>query len=121
MTQASIKAWLSQPSTILGLGTFGATVSGLVAHVLTHDTTVSVAAGTAAFALVHVILPDNSAAASSVEKLVTDAVTAAAQQKLASALPGLIQDGLAVVGAISVPAPVMTVTTTTTAPAAVAA
>lgn len=113
MTPAAFKAWINQPSTILGLGTFGATVSALIAHVLTHDTTVSAASGAAAFALVHVVLPDNSGAASSVEKLVTDAVTAAAQKKLAAALPGLIQDGLAVVNSIA--APVTTVTTTTTA------
>lgn len=100
----TIKEWLAQPTTITGIGTAAATISGLVAHVLTGDTTVSAAAGAAAYALVHVALPDNSAAASSVEKLVTDAVTAAAQRKLAAALPGLTQDGLAVVNSIAVPA-----------------
>lgn len=102
----TLKAWLNQPTTITGLGTAAATLSGLIAHVLTHDATTAVAAGGSAYALIHVVLPDNSGAASSVEKLVTDAVTAAAQKKLAAALPMLIQDGLAVVNSIAAPAPV---------------
>ena len=103
MTLASIKAWLKQPSTIHGLGVAFGTVAGLVAQALTHDTTWSVAAGGSAYALMHVVLPDNSGAQSSIEKLVTDTVTAAAQKRLAEALPSLVQEGLAVVSAFKAP------------------
>lgn len=101
----ALKAWLAQPSTILGLGAFAATICGLIAHVLTHDTTAATAAGMAAFALVHIALPDNSAASSSVEKLVTDAVTAAAQKRLAAAIPMLVSDSMAVFAALAPVAP----------------
>ncbi len=117
----TFKEWLTQPTTITGLGAAAATISGLIAHVITGDTTAAVAAGGAAYALVAVALPDNTAAANSIEKLITDAVTAAAQHKLAAALPMLIQDGLAVAAAFGAPAvPVTTTTTITTQPAAVA-
>lgn len=120
MTLTSFKTWLSQPSTITGLGTAFATISGLVAHVITHDTTAAVAAGGAAFALVHVIMPDNSGAQSSIEKLVTDTVTAAAEKRLASALPLLIGDVMSVAGALTPAAATTTTTTTTVAAPAVA-
>lgn len=107
----SLKSFLAQPSTILGLGTAAATIAGLIAHAITHDITVSAAAGGAAFALVHVALPDNSAAQTSIEKLTSDAVTAIVQKKLAASLPLLFTDGVAVAQAF---APATTVTTTVT-------
>lgn len=116
-----------QPSTILGIAGLIGTTAGTIAHVLTRDMALSVGVATIAGSIVHIIMPDNSGAQSSVEKLVSDAVTAAAQKKLSDALPLLIQDGLAVVNAIAAPAPVpvpVTTTTTTTtqqAPAPVAA
>lgn len=97
MTLASIKAWLMQPSTIHGLGVAVGTIAGLVAHAITHDATWSAAIGGSSYALMHVVLPDNSAAQSSVEKLVSDTVSAVAQKKLAEAMPTLIQEGMAVV------------------------
>lgn len=107
---------LKQPSTILGIGAAAGTICGIVAHVLTHDTTIAAGAGAAAFAIVHVFMPDNSGAQSSVEKLVTDAVTAVATKKLAAAIPLLVSDAMGVVATLSPQATV--VTTTVAAPAA---
>lgn len=111
----NLKEHLAQPSTILGIGTAAAAISGIVAHVLTHDTTAAIGAGMAAFAIVQAVLPDNTAAQSSVEKLVTDVVTAAANKKLAAAIPLLVSDGMSVVAALSPQTQQTTVTTTTVA------
>lgn len=100
----NIQAILKQPSTILGLGTLAGTISAIVAHVLTHDTTVTAGIGGIAFAIVHMAMPDNSAAPSAVEKLAVDTITAAMQQRLAAALPALFTDAVGVVQAFQAPA-----------------
>lgn len=107
-----IQAFIKQPSTILGLGTLAGTIGGIVAHILTHDTTVTAGVGAIAFAAVHVFMPDNSAAPSAVEKLATDAITAIMQKRLAAAMPLLFADTVAVVDAFK------TTSATVTAPTA---
>lgn len=109
-----------QPSTILGIAGLIGTTAGTIAHILTRDMALSVGVATIAGSIVHIVMPDNSGAQSSIEKLVTDAVTAGAQKRLAAAMPLLIQDGLAVVNAFAT-APVTITTTTTAAPAPVVA
>jgi len=116
----NIPAILKQPSTILGIAGVISTISATVAHVLTHDTTITLAAGVIAGSIVHIAMPDNTGAQSSIEKLVTDAVTAAAQKRLAAAMPMLVQDGLAVMASFTAPAAPVTVTTTTVAAPAAA-
>ena len=106
MTFASIKAWLMQPSTVHGLGVAAGTIAGLVAHAITHDATWSAAIGGSAYALVHVAVPDNTGAQSSVEKLVSDTVTAVVQKRIADAIPLLFQDSMAVISSFkTTPAP----------------
>jgi len=117
---ATIKETLVQPTTVMGIATAVGSIAMIVAHVLTHDTTITMAAGGAAGSLMAIFLPDNSTAKSSVEKLVSDAVSAAVQKRIMSALPMLIADGMSVVSAIqttSMPAVVSVVQTTPAAPA----
>lgn len=116
----NIKAIIQQPSTILGIGTLIGTIAGIVAHVLTHDTTATAGAGAIVFAIVHMVMPDNSAAPSAVEKLATDTVAAIMQQRLAAALPALFADGVAVVQAFQPPPAAAPVVTPPAAPVAVA-
>src|ERR1700723_69229 len=116
----TIQETLKQPSTILGIAGLIGTTAGTIAHILTRDMALSVGVATIAGSIVHIVMPDNSGAQSSIEKLVTDAVTAAAQKKLAAALPMLVQDGLAVVTALT-PAPVVVAPVTAAAVPAVPA
>ena len=83
----SVSEYLKQPTTILGIAGFVGAVSTAVAHYLTGDVNASALFGIVIASAVHVAMPDNSGAPSSVEKLVTDAVTAAAQKRLADAMP----------------------------------
>lgn len=108
MNMASVKAWISQPSTITGLGVAAGTISGLVAHVITHDATLSAGVAGSIIALVHVAIPDNSAAETSIDTLVRDVVNAAVQRRLAASLPALLADASAAVQAVVAhPAPVV--------------
>jgi hypothetical protein len=100
----TIQETLKQPTTILGVAGLVGTTAGTIAHVLTHDMALAVGVATVAGSIVHILMPDNSGAQSSIEKLVTDAVTAGAQKRLAAAMPLLIQDGMAVVASLAAPA-----------------
>jgi hypothetical protein len=93
--------WLKQPSTITGIAAFVGTAAGLIAHYLTHDATLSVTVGGLVYGAVHVVVPDNTAAASSAEKLVTDAVNAIVQKKVAAMVPQLAADAFALFNAVS--------------------
>lgn len=109
-------ALLKQPSTILGLGSIAGVVAAFLAHLVSQDMTLALAMGGLAFGVVHVVMPDNTGAPSSVEKLVTDAATAVAQQRLALAVPQLMADTMAVVKSFTPVVPTsasVTVTTTT--------
>ena len=108
MNLSDVKAWLATPSTILGIGVAGATISGLVAHAMTGSISWTFGAAGIVGALVHIVLPDNSAAQTSIEKLATDAITAVVQKKLTAALPTLFADAVAVEQAVVVaPVPVI--------------
>lgn len=102
MTIPDLKAWLAQPSTILGFGMAGATISGIVAHLATGSLTWTAGAAGIAGALIHIVMPDNSAAQTSIERLATDAITAIVQKKLTLALPTLFADAVAVEQAVTV-------------------
>lgn len=102
----TIQETLKQPSTILGIAGIVGTAAATIAHVLTHDMALAVGVATVAGSIVHVLMPDNSGAQSSVEKLVTDAVTAVATKKLAAAIPLLVSDAMGVVATLT-PAPVV--------------
>lgn len=112
-------ALLKQPSTILGLGTIAGVVAAFLGHLVSHDLALPLALGGMAFGVVHVILPDNTGAPSSVETLVRDAATAVAQQRLALAMPQLMADTMAVVKSFqpAVPVPAAATLTVTTTPA----
>lgn len=114
MNLASFNAWRKQPTTILGIAGIVGTVSGYIAHALAHDITVTTAVGLSAASIVHIAMPDNSAAPSSVEKLAVDAVTAIATQKLAASIPLLVGDAVAVAQAVQAPAPPVPVVTSPT-------
>lgn len=100
-----LKSWLKQPSTVTGMAGLATTIVWAIAHVTTHDTTIAIAAAGVAGSAVAIALPDNSAAKSSVEKLVTDAVQATVQHRVAAAIPTLAADALAAVQAMTQPAP----------------
>ncbi len=104
----NVATWIKQPTTVNGLsaliGLASSLVAGVLTHWLTHDgETVKYTAGAVglfAGGVVNLALPDNSAAQSATEKLVSDAVMAAASRHLERVLPALIADGAAVVAAI---------------------
>lgn len=99
------KKWLRQPSTIDGIGYVVGVAAASVAQVLTHQNLMSVAIGTVAKAFVHLAINDASAEApadNSIEKLVTDTVTAIAQKKVAAAMPALTADVLTTLGTLHV-------------------
>lgn len=100
MTFQSIMAWLRQDTTINGIGLLAGTIAGAVTQVMTHQAELSASAGVVAAAAIHLIAPGNAREASTIEKLATDMVQAAVQRKLAAAMPGLIEDGAAVMQAL---------------------
>lgn len=112
----NFKAWIRQPTTVNGLaaliGLVSSLVAGILTHLLSHDPeTVSYMAGAAglfAGGVVNLVLPDNSAAQSTAEKIVSDAVAAAASRHLVQVLPSLVADGMAVVAAIGAKPPAAT-------------
>lgn len=110
----NLSAWLKQPSTITGLAAFAGAAATAVAGILTHSTDLAAGIGAIAFAAVHVALPDNTTEAASVQKLVSDAVHAAVEKRLAASLPQLVSDVSAVVAA----APVVPMPQPAPAPAA---
>lgn len=102
-----IRGWARQPSTILGFGT----VAGLFASALAsyEGGTVSgiVAAGGLAFALVHMLLPDNSQAAADAQALAIDVVKGVVNHTLEVQIPQILRDGMKfITDAAPKPAPV---------------
>jgi hypothetical protein len=55
------KTWLGQPSTITGLATIASTVVSGALQALVHHTSVSAVGFAAVFALVHLVMNDNTA------------------------------------------------------------
>jgi len=97
----NIDTWLRQPTTVLGLGTLSGVVAAAMVHYATGgSTTLAIGTGSIAFAAVHLVVNDNSAAPNTVETLVADAVTAIVSKNLTTALPGLLKDGVAVVASL---------------------
>jgi uncharacterized membrane protein YeaQ/YmgE (transglycosylase-associated protein family) len=111
-----------QPSTVVGIGdavtVIVGTIAGVIAHQVNHDPqTLAIAAASAgviAGAILKVWLPDNTAAQGDANKLVTDAVMAATNKNLTAALPLLVQDAVAALGAVTNPATVVTATAAVT-------
>lgn len=103
-----IESWIKQPTTITGIAAFVATVAGVTAKLLTHDTTLATGIGGIVYAAVHTTMPDNTGLERPVEKLVSDAVEAAVTKQWRTAAPALFSDGMAVLGALQPvhPAPV---------------
>ncbi len=102
-------SWLHQPTTIAGLAGLVATAAGTIAHILTHDTTLALGAASIAGSAVAIAMPDNSAERTSIERLVSDSVTAVVTKHIASAVPLLATDALAALQAAN------SLATTTTA------
>lgn len=100
-SRAALAAWMKQPTTVTGIAGFMATLAYAAAHLVSHDMPVATVLAGVAASLTAMILPDNSAAKTSIEQLVQDSVTAAANQHLAAALPALVQDAVAVVRSVS--------------------
>lgn len=113
MNWTSIKSYLAQPSTIKGFAAILSVLSGGLAQVLSHDVTASVGIAGMVWGVVHVVMPDNSAAQTPIEKLVQDGIQATVQGRLSQMLPVLFGDGMAVLNALQQPAPPASVTVTT--------
>ena len=97
-------AWLRQPTTIAGLAGLVATAAGAIAHVVTHDTTLALGVASIAGSAIAIAMPDNSTERTSVERLVSDTVTALVTRHFASKVPLLTADALAAVQAALSPA-----------------
>ena len=68
----NFRGWLRQPTTILGLGTFGGVVCASLAQYFTGNETASAVVGAVVFGSVHLAMPDNSAIASDAQTLAVD-------------------------------------------------
>lgn len=99
---AGFERWVRQPTTITGLGALAGTIVGAVALAIAGDTSTAVAAGSVTFALTHLVIDDNTAAAQ-LKLLVTDAVQAASggEAGLISAAPMLMRDGVGAIEAVT--------------------
>lgn len=93
-----------QPTTVKGIAAAVGVISAAVTHFLLHDEPTTVTIGGMVYGIVNIILPDNSSAPSSVETLVTDAINAAAQKRVAAAMPMLLADTMAAFRAVQTPA-----------------
>ncbi len=102
----NLPAWARQPTTIHAFQALAALAAGFAAYLLAGGDMkfVAIAAGIG-YAAPGMLINDNTAEPSSVEKFVVDAVTAVAQQRLAAAVPLLVQDGMAVVKSLAAGAP----------------
>jgi hypothetical protein len=78
-----ILAWLRQPTTITGIAALLATAATTIAGYLTGDIKAAGAAGALTYGVVHVLMPDNTQAATVLSSVVSDLV--AAQTKPAPA------------------------------------
>lgn len=88
-----------QPTTINAIGIAAGTCIGLLVQYLTKEATLGVAAGGAAAAVVHAVLPDNTKLSADAGTLVTDLVdaphtVAGELSAIGKDAPTLIADGL---------------------------
>lgn len=103
----ALLAYLQQPSTIKGIAAIVGVIAGAVAQAIGHSTSTSAATAAAVYGIIHVILPDNTAAQTSIEKLAMDTITAVVNKRLQANLPLLMADAVSVVQAVeATPAPV---------------
>ncbi len=100
MNQTSTQRWLGQPTTIHGIAAAVGSLAAILANLLTKQTDISAAAGAAAYTLVNLVLPDNTTADTSLEKLVKDTTEAVVTRQLRASLPALFVDGEDVAKAI---------------------
>jgi hypothetical protein len=108
LTETAFERWVTQPTTIHGIGAAVGSIAAVLANLLTKQTDIAAAAGAAAYTLVNLVLPDNTAADTSLEKLVKDTTEAVVTRQLRSSLPALFVDGQDVAQALE-PAIIQTV------------
>jgi hypothetical protein len=106
MTLASLKAWIRKPTNIIGLSTAAGTIAHLAGQAATGQTNWATAAGGMAFSIICIVIPDNTGEQNSIEKLVQDAIQAAATQHIQASIPLLTQDVMGAVAGL-IPAPVV--------------
>lgn len=100
-----MKKILFQPSTITGIATLIAALGGGVVMWTTKDVSLAAGLGAFVFGVVHIMLPDNTSAPTTLEKLITDTLTAAAQHRLMAAVPVLVADVAASMKSLQMVAP----------------
>lgn len=93
----NVKAYLKQPTTIHGIAYLAATVAAVGTYFLTKSVPEAATVFGGIIGVVNVGMPDNSALPTDVEKLVVDALTAAAQKKFADAIPTVMADAKVIV------------------------
>lgn len=101
MTVAGMTAWLRQPTTIIGLGTAAATIAHSVSAALAHQMSWPIALGGMAFAVVAMVIPDNTTAQADARKAAVDVATALLSKRLAEMAPVLFADASAVARDVS--------------------
>ncbi len=105
MTKEGIFNWLKQPTTVAGISGLIGTISALITHMIAHDGAWTLSAAGVAGSITAILLPDNSALKSSVEKLAGDAIQAVVRKEIAAALPVLAMDTIRVANAAAAPQP----------------
>lgn len=78
----NLRGWLRQPTTILGLGTSGGALCAALAQYFIGSETADMVVGIVFFCLVHLVMPDNSAAASDAQALAAEFTRAAVKHTI---------------------------------------
>lgn len=101
----NLLGWLRQPTTIIGIGTGIGTIAHALALALAHQANWPVTAGGVVFALVCMVIPDNTTAQADARKAAVDLTTAAQNKNLADMAPTLFADAAALARDIAPVAP----------------
>lgn len=93
MAPSNVRAWLRQTSSIHGIAALAGTGAAATAHFVAHVSIAESAtiAGTVA-GIVCLLMGDNTGNSSSVERLVFDAATGAAERRLNQMIPTIAAD-----------------------------
>lgn len=112
----NLRGWLRQPTTILGLGTFGGAICAALAQYFTGSETADMVVGVVIFGAVHLAMPDNSAVASDAQTLAVDFTRSAVKHTID--MQTIMKDASKVMVDLSEPTKPPAALTATTGPVA---
>ncbi len=101
MNTTTLKTWLTQPTTIQGLGLIVGAAAAALAHFAGGNTSVAAICGVVAAALPHLGINDNTASVKPIETFFEDAATAFINKQLTERMPSLVTEGVAAFKALT--------------------